>query len=565
MSAVAAPPPPVGTAAQPALPGGTIGTLVSPPGSLAELEAGTLLRGLVSAQGARGLIVISTALGELEIASRLALAPRTPVLIQLGGPVGTVTILPEDEAFQAARGPAVPVTPNPADKPAPSPAPTQTHSAPPRDAIVRQEAIPALVLSGSEPARAAEGPARAEVPLAPGTRLAVRIVAILPTRENPPVPRAANPASTSIVRASREGVPRAAPQGAAAPSGAEIGAGARQPSPPPASSGPTTQAAAGRAAAPSGPPAAGSPSALAPAAGPAPSPAPVPTRAEGKVSGVTSDGRAIISWSFGTMILERQASLTPGLRVLFDLILPSPAKAGAGTPSAAPPILTNGAGWPALSQALEVLGEGAVPAATGAAGLGGSIAESVPSPGARLGSSLLFVLSALSGGSLAAWLGDAALERLERLGRGDLTQRLTQDFGQMSRLADTQPDEWRLFPLPILHEGQVTPVHLHLRRDTGAGNDEETDDQSTRFLVELSLSRLGELQLDGLVQGKRFDLILRSRRPLPSRLRGDIAAIFEEANAITGAKGQIAFRSTDDWAFLAPRAQHREPGPSLLI
>ena len=81
-------------------------------------------------------------------------------------------------------------------------------------------------------------------------------------------------------------------------------------------------------------------------------------------------------------------------------------------------------------------------------------------------------------------------------------------------------------------------------RDSGGGED---DADQTRFVVEVEMSRLGDLQLDGLVRGKRLDLILRSRAPLPDFMRRDITQIFHEANEITGNRGKIGFQSSLEW------------------
>jgi hypothetical protein len=75
-------------------------------------------------------------------------------------------------------------------------------------------------------------------------------------------------------------------------------------------------------------------------------------------------------------------------------------------------------------------------------------------------------------------------------------------------------------------------------------------DPGTRLLIDVELTRLGRLQLDGLVQRRRFDLIVRARQALAPEMRRDIAAIFHEAREAAGLAGDIAFLATRD--FLAP-------------
>jgi hypothetical protein len=93
-----------------------------------------------------------------------------------------------------------------------------------------------------------------------------------------------------------------------------------------------------------------------------------------------------------------------------------------------------------------------------------------------------------------------------------------------------------------LHDGQeLHQVNLYLRGKR-RGNDGEELDTGTRFVVEVDMTRLGPLQLDGLVHGRRFDLMLRSRAVLSPAMRRDIEAIFDEARGIGGYAGTIGFQ-----------------------
>ena len=163
---------------------------------------------------------------------------------------------------------------------------------------------------------------------------------------------------------------------------------------------------------------------------------------------------------------------------------------------------------------------------------------------------MLFFLAALRSGDLGAWLSGAAAQALERAGRGDLVSRLKQDFARMSRLAaEPPPGEWRGFLVPVLDGGALSQVRIFVRRPEADedGGGPSSGARTTRFVVEVAFSRLGELQLDGLIQGRRFDLILRSRAPLADALRRDIAEIYEAAGAVTGYRGQLVFQASADW------------------
>jgi len=60
-------------------------------------------------------------------------------------------------------------------------------------------------------------------------------------------------------------------------------------------------------------------------------------------------------------------------------------------------------------------------------------------------------------------------------------------------------------------------------------------------VVEIGLSRLGAMQLDGLLRGKRFDLMVRTHAALAAAMQGEIAEVYREGIAATGYHGDIGF------------------------
>ncbi|MCH8036365.1 MAG: hypothetical protein IIC53_04485, partial [Proteobacteria bacterium] len=283
-------------------------------------------------------------------------------------------------------------------------------------------------------------------------------------------------------------------------------------------------------------------------------------RFTGRVTAVTHAGQPVLSTPLGTLTLEIQAPLPIGSRLTLALpaeALPQPAGA-----SPAPAALgTLAHTWPALDETLQTLRE------IGAPGAGAAATEMVPRPGPKLASGLLFFLSAL-GGDVSRWLGNQATQALKNAGRDSLLTRLGQDFGQLSRLADSPSGDWRLFFIPLLGGDQVQQLRLFLRhgqQGSGGGGGGEEDDEPTRFVVELELSRLGDLQLDGLVRDKRFDLILRTRAPLPEFMRRDIAQIFQDANGATGYAGNIGFQSSTAWRFMPIEVPADVASPGVVV
>jgi hypothetical protein len=107
--------------------------------------------------------------------------------------------------------------------------------------------------------------------------------------------------------------------------------------------------------------------------------------------------------------------------------------------------------------------------------------------------------------------------------------------------------------IPMMEGDRFRPLTLYWPAESERRRIEA--DGSQRFGIELELSRLGAVQLDGLVRPRRFDLVLRSRTPLAPALRSEIAAAFRDSLAASGLAGEIAFATTASFPFgtAAPR------------
>ena len=512
----------------------------------------------IAGPGGPGLSAVAARLtpgSELQLRIVTVQAPAQG-LTAPAAPPGTAGPLAVSTAVQGRKGPGVmaPAASLPAASPPTAPPPT---APPPIAPPPGQDGSPGTVLRGQTayPAMRRPGPAQPGHPFTqvsaggaagaagrPGA-LAGAPAAAGPTTPGGSAPTALTAPDAGLARpraAALQGASPGAPPGSvpasAAPASLDAarsitlsGAGA-------AAAGPAMTA-ANLAASPGGTPEAGA------------------LRFSGTVTAVTHAGQPVLQTPLGTLTLEIQARLPTGSRVTFAL---SAAAFGHSTPadgSLAPaPLGTLARSWPALEEALQALREVAAPDA-------GSRAATamVPQPGPKLASGLLFFLAALSAGDVGRWLGHQATQALKTAGRETLLSRLGQDFGQLSRLAENPGGDWRLFIIPLLDADQVQQLRLFLRhgQQEHNGNGGEEDDESTRFIVEVELSRLGGLQLDGLVRDRRFDLILRTRAPLPDVMRHDIARIFQDANDAAGYRGNIGFQSSAEWGFMpigAPEA-----------
>jgi hypothetical protein len=304
------------------------------------------------------------------------------------------------------------------------------------------------------------------------------------------------------------------------------------------------------------------PAAQAIEAEPPESPAPALPQAQmmhGEVESVTPGGLPIIRADNGThFVLQAPATVPVGSRIVFEARPMTPYEVmqqiAARPPSSLPdephfePFAAKK--WPALAQALEMI-EQSAPAVAATVreslpGLPPSVASPSAPPAARLAPPALLFLAALRLGDVGNWLGEKTLQALRTAGHADLADRLTEDFGKIAEQSQAPlPGGWKMISMPLLHDEHLSQMQFFVRRqdEREGGGQQGSTRPVTRFLLNLSLSRLGDMQLDGLVHQKQFDLILRTGDPLTLDIRQEIMKRFAAGLDQTGMQGGVSFQA----------------------
>lgn len=271
----------------------------------------------------------------------------------------------------------------------------------------------------------------------------------------------------------------------------------------------------------------------------------------GTVVAVTPQEAPIVRTPMGDIQIPVRANTPPGSTLTLEVLSmlpPSPDRAAplppwsTVAPAALP--LATAPGWAALSDAMQLL-QRTDPQT--AAQLTGAIPDGSP----RTAVAVMGFIQALRTGDPRAWPGDATLRGLERAGpRGaQLAAQIAGEVKEMSARAEAPGGEWRSMPLPWNADGKIDRIALITRREGDGDTDEEKKKKGgkgsgTRFLIELDLSRLGELQLDGMFRkgAKSFDMMMRTKAPLPPDMQRDLPGVFAAANAAMGYTGTLSFQ-----------------------
>lgn len=263
-----------------------------------------------------------------------------------------------------------------------------------------------------------------------------------------------------------------------------------------------------------------------------PPPSPTPPGAlagEVEIEGDPDHQRPVVRLPGASLRLPPTATASAGTRVVIEFLASAPATATGRDPEAE-----------RLVRQLEAAVLAQAPADPAAAA---RAAERVPAPGRKLTAAAMLFLAAARHGDLGGWLEAGAgpagrpeaeepLKRLAAAWRTHLGEEADRDAS----------DAWRSLVVPF-HDGvMLRPLVFHLRRRAPRGDTAQGDAGETRFLLDLDLTALGALQLDGLIRPKRFDLMLRGAARLDRTMRHELNLLFQESLGALGYAGGLAFR-----------------------
>ena len=270
------------------------------------------------------------------------------------------------------------------------------------------------------------------------------------------------------------------------------------------------------------------------------------------VIGVEPNGETIVRTPIGTLKLVT-ASPPPLNSVLqIALVVPShvpptniPASQNAPVPTTVSTFSALSHDWQALRETHQLLAQSNQAMAQ-------EFVNRVPNTKSKMVNSVLFFLSALKSGDIKHWLGNRSASAID--GKSpNLMKRIGADFDGIRAMSGERTDQsWQMLVFPLMHEDELHQVRWFYKDDESGG---QKGENGSRFVIEVSMSEIGEIQLDGLIRKPKgrlqFDLIVHSVKTLPDAMQTDMQSIFEQAAEAGGFTGSIRFEP-DPERFIHP-------------
>jgi len=241
--------------------------------------------------------------------------------------------------------------------------------------------------------------------------------------------------------------------------------------------------------------------------------------------------------------ISRAVAASAGQWLAMEIIASKPLQAGL------PTIGQNDAYIDALTDLLPGLVGEAMPQANGP-----SIISLLPKAGAQaLPPPLLLLLSALRGGDVAQWMGAQGVEWLRTHQKQQAVERLKAGFEAASanrqREADQPAGDWKTSHFPLFHDQQVHKIMLHTRAFASPKEeDEAADKQETgiRFVMDMDLSRMGPLQIEGFVVHRTLDMTIRTEQGFSGPMQSDLRSRYKSSLEAVGFSGRLHFHASLD-------------------
>lgn len=170
---------------------------------------------------------------------------------------------------------------------------------------------------------------------------------------------------------------------------------------------------------------------------------------------------------------------------------------------------------------------------------------------ARILPAALFFIAAMRSGDIQSWLGDKTVDALKRAGKSDLLSRLSSETSSLSR-AESGSQDWRTTAFPLSWQNEIHKVVIHYRKENNSGdNQKDGNGGKTRFVMDLTLSNIGKIQIDGLFQGNinssaRLDIILRTTQGFSQATKMEMRQIYKNALGETKITGDLSFQDQEN-------------------
>lgn len=201
-----------------------------------------------------------------------------------------------------------------------------------------------------------------------------------------------------------------------------------------------------------------------------------------------------------------------------------------------------------------------------------AVKEILPATGNKLPALMLsFMNAAAQNVPLRVWLGEANVAAIQKIPSGEaVLKRLEREFSTSAKKMTDGRTSWHGWDIPLLSGNIVEPVSLFLQRppeESGRKERHAAPRNAVRFVLDMSLSRLGKIQMEGLAgrQNRRFDLTIRHQSVMPPEFAPTVGELFFKTLDALSYAGNLKIDKTDEFIDLRPEDGNAPAKRGVLV
>ena len=184
-----------------------------------------------------------------------------------------------------------------------------------------------------------------------------------------------------------------------------------------------------------------------------------------------------------------------------------------------------------------------------------AIKNILPQVGNKLPAQIFSFINMVSQNApLATFIGEANIASIQNIGEKghSLIKGIEKDFASSSKKVSDGRNSWSGWNIPFLSGAIVEPVSLYIQKPQENEHRQTKFRQkanTVRFLLDLNLTHLGKIQMDGLAHRteRRFDLIVRHQDSLPQSFDDKIHFIFTQTLSALNYTGTVKVDYTNQF------------------
>lgn len=278
------------------------------------------------------------------------------------------------------------------------------------------------------------------------------------------------------------------------------------------------------------------------------------------VTASTPNQNITLQTAIGTVVVQSKEALPVGTQLQLEVTQITPRPAAIPLNNAAIPVLSTQL-VDTLQDIVQVIQQ-AFPAPQAQALTG----QLLPTDNKQFIAKSLWFVAGLQMADANAWMGPEIRRALEQNGRTELIDKLQNLFNiaKSGMQAQAQPtaqgSAWQPYLLPFYDGAQVQMAHAYVKRDLEDGSQKQKKQkENARFIVEVEMSVFGPVQLDGFMRwpeasaenearpAPQFQLMLKTKKPLPQEVAGELTTLFTDTLAAHGLQGAMQMQVTEQF------------------